>query len=337
MKIDFVLPWVDGSDIEWIKEKQKYCSNSTSVDFEVNRYRDWDNLKYWFRGVETFAPWVNKIFFVTCGQCPDWLNKEHEKLVFVNHKDYIPAEYLPTFSANPIELNLHRITELSEHFVYFNDDFFLISPTTSTDFFSSEGLPCDLFVEEPLIFENKDVFNSILVNDMVMINSHFDRQEVLRTQHRKVYTKTNLKTYIKNKSLSLIKRNKFFGIEYSHLPQPFLKSVFNDVWSDNPEDLYLTCSNRFRSVDDVNQYVIKFYQLLTGRFTPYDIRKNGLAYQLYDVGAKNNIDDACRDISSGKYKMICLNDSNVQDFESTKCIINNALERVLPHKSSFEL
>lgn len=66
-------------------------------------------LKYWFRGVEKYAPWVHKIYFVTCGQKPDWLNENHDKLVLVNHEDYIPHEYLPTFSSHTIELNFHRI------------------------------------------------------------------------------------------------------------------------------------------------------------------------------------------------------------------------------------
>ena len=120
-KIDFVMIWVDGGDIEWRKEKNKYAG---LPDDEINgeiRFRDWDNLKYWFRGVEKFAPWVNNVYFVTCGHYPKWLNLDCPKLKFVKHEDYIPKEYLPTFSANPIEINLHRIEGLSEKFVYFND------------------------------------------------------------------------------------------------------------------------------------------------------------------------------------------------------------------------
>ena len=128
MDIDFVIPWVDGSDLEWRKSKNKYSGKiDEPVDITDARYRDWDILKYWFRGVEKYAPWVHKIYFVTCGQKPDWLNENHDKLVLVNHEDYIPHEYLPTFSANPIELNFHRIKNLSEHFVYFNDDTFIIN------------------------------------------------------------------------------------------------------------------------------------------------------------------------------------------------------------------
>lgn len=41
-----------------------------NIDNRVIRYRDWENLKYWFRGVETFAPWVNKVYFITYGHIP---------------------------------------------------------------------------------------------------------------------------------------------------------------------------------------------------------------------------------------------------------------------------
>ena len=90
MDIDFVIPWVDGSDPEWRKSKNKYSGKiDEPVDRTDARYRDWDILKYWFRGVEKYAPWVHKIYFVTCGQKPDWLNENHEKLILVNHEDYI--------------------------------------------------------------------------------------------------------------------------------------------------------------------------------------------------------------------------------------------------------
>ena len=98
--IDFVIPWVDGSDPAWIKEKQLYSNNiQKEDDGREIRFRDWGTLKYWFRGVERYAPWVRKIHFVTWGHLPEWLNTNTPKLHIVNHRDYIPAEYLPTFNS----------------------------------------------------------------------------------------------------------------------------------------------------------------------------------------------------------------------------------------------
>src|SRR5690554_4129292 len=101
MKIDFVITWVDGSDPIWQKEKQQYFPDDIT---DGQRFRDWDNLKYWFRAVEKFAPWVNKIHFITWGHTPKFLNLDHPKLNIVNHKDYLKPEYLPTYNSNAIEL-----------------------------------------------------------------------------------------------------------------------------------------------------------------------------------------------------------------------------------------
>ena len=68
---------------------------------------------------------VRRIHFVTWGHLPSWLNKEHPKLNIVNHKDFIPEKYLPTFNSHAL-WNMHRIPGLAENFVYFNDDMFLI-------------------------------------------------------------------------------------------------------------------------------------------------------------------------------------------------------------------
>ena len=69
-EIDFVVTWVDGNDPAWRQEKAKY-SGAGNWDDSEERYRDWELLQYWFRGVEQFAPWVRKIHFVTWGHLPE--------------------------------------------------------------------------------------------------------------------------------------------------------------------------------------------------------------------------------------------------------------------------
>ncbi len=44
-KIDFIITWVDGSDPEWLSEKEKYSPPLMS-DSGVFRYRDWDTLRF---------------------------------------------------------------------------------------------------------------------------------------------------------------------------------------------------------------------------------------------------------------------------------------------------
>ena len=139
MDIDFVVLWVDGNDPQWQAQKAKYQGKTLDDSNAAHRFRDWGLMPYWFRAVEKFCPWVRKVHFVTCGHVPQWLNLDCPKLNHVKHSDYIPAEYLPTFSANTIEMNIHRIPDLAEHFVFFNDDMFLVRPMAEDAFFREAG------------------------------------------------------------------------------------------------------------------------------------------------------------------------------------------------------
>ena len=94
--IDAVIPWVDGNDPLWLKQKSEYSSDITSSVRSFD-YQEWGLLKYWFRGIEECAPWIRNVFFITWGHIPEWLNRENEKLIIVNHKDYIPEKYLVLF------------------------------------------------------------------------------------------------------------------------------------------------------------------------------------------------------------------------------------------------
>lgn len=337
MDIDVVIPWVDPTDKEWQASKNKFLKdlNNDKVDNSENRFRDWDNFKYVFRGIDKFMPWVHKIYLITCGQVPDWMNKEaDDRLVIVNHSDYIPKEYLPTFSSHPIELNLHRIKELSEHFIYLNDDFFVINETSPEDFFV-DGLPCDYALEDPITPDHKDIFNNILINNMVLLNSHYDRRTVLKEQKKKFYSMCDKKAFVTNMCFRPLKRNHFFGLHYSHLASNILKSTIEKVWKENREILEATSSHKFRNADDVNQFIFKNEQYVTGKFHPYNINRFGRAIQLDDT-IEGVVEDVCRTITDSGYKMICINDCNIEDFDNTRTKINAALEKILPNPSVWE-
>jgi hypothetical protein len=136
--VDFVFSWVDGNDPRLTAKRSLYLSGEEQAG---SLYRDNGELRYALRAVERYAPWVRRVFLVTDGQIPDWLNTTHAKIRVVDHTECIPAAYLPTFSPRAIEAHLHRIPGLAEHYVYCNDDFFLLSPCLPEDFFTANGLP----------------------------------------------------------------------------------------------------------------------------------------------------------------------------------------------------
>lgn len=329
IKIDFVIPWVDGSDPAWQREKLKY-DKITKGDSRNIRYRDLDNLNYWFRGVEKFAPWVNKIHFVTWGHLPTWLNTEHPKLNIVYHKDFIPEKYLPTFSTRPIELNFHRIKGLSEHFVYFNDDMFIIKPTKKENFFK-RGLPCDTGVLMPLISNFRKSTTANVANVMEIINTSYDKNRVLKKNFLKWFN-IGYKKFLLSTFLMLPYRN-FSGFLNLHLPNSYLKRTFKDMWEQEFEVLDKTCSNKFRTANDVNQQLPKYIQLVEGNFSPRS-PNIGKTYHF-----TNNNSDIVKALRNQKHKLICINDNGselIKDFFQQKQVVKNAFDDILPEKSRYE-
>lgn len=326
--MDFVLPWVNNQDTEWQKSLQQYSGISTEENKNSCRFRDWENLKYWFRSVEKFTPWVDHIFLVTCGHYPQWLNMEAPKLRFIKHSDYIPQQYLPTFSSFVIENNLWRLKELSEEFILFNDDFFILHPLPPTRFFK-KGKPVDMAA---LNAYGGDGLSANVMNNLCIINKHFSQREVLRKNFFKFfnwhYGIWNLRT------MCLLPWPKFTGFCLAHMPQPFLKSTITEVWEREKMTLEQTNASRFRSKDDVFQYLFHHWQICSGNFSPYNTKKDTQLFLLSD----SNIAEAADVIYKQSKAMIALNDTeDISDFENAKQKINAALESVLPEKSIYEL
>lgn len=328
-KIDFVITWVDGNDKKWQEERNRYTQESKNKDNRETRYRNWDNLKYWFRGVEKYASWVNKIHFVTYGHIPEWLNIDNPKLNIVNHKDFIPNEYLPTFNSNTIELNLHRISNLSDKFVYFNDDVFITKKVKKEDFFKN-GMPCDSAILSPIISYDKDGFANIAQNNMKIINSYFDKSESIKKNFTKWF---NLKYGTSLfRTICLMPWRHFPGFYDTHITFSYTKDIYSKLWEKEKDILDSTCKCKFRdNSTNVSQWIFRYWLLAEGNFYPRSINF-GKKFQYENDNSK--MYDA---IEKQKYKVICLNDCvGDYDFETEKMKTIKAFEKILPAKSSFE-
>ncbi len=330
--IDFVLTYLDPNDVEWQKEKNRYSPNKFA-DVNPNRYRDWNNLQYFFRGVEKYAPWVRKIHFVTCGHLPKWLNTDHPKLNIVKHEDYIPEKWLPTFSSRCIDMNLHRIAGLSEHFVYFNDDMFLTAPVKEEVFFKN-GLPCDSAILNPASVTEDgqtQIFLSPFI-DLSLINHYFDRKSVMRSHPAKwINLKYGPELF---RTLNMLPYPRFRGFLPIHLPYSYNKNVYEKVWELEKDRLEEVSSHKFRELTDPNHWLFSYWQYASGKFTPRNPNL-GHAYQLRDEQMARKAGAA---IVKHRYKMVCLNDAirDAEEFEKIIAIVNSSLEQILPEKSLYE-
>lgn len=323
-KIDFVILWVDGNDENWLKEKNKYLG--IKGDSNINRFRDCENLQYLFRGIEKYAPWVNKVFFVTWGHLPKWLDTNNEKLEIVKHEDFIPKEYLPTFNSNVIEMNLFRIKNLSSKFVIFNDDLFILKKLEKKDFFEND-LPKDMYVE--YIKKNCSRRHSILrKNYSDVIEKHFSKKEFIKNNKSKIF---NIKYGFENfKTLKMLKYDNFQDIYTQHLNQNYLKEIFEKVWGEEEEKLDIACKNKFRADTDLGCALCRYWQFFSGKFMPSG--KMGKYFIM-----KNDNSELIKTIRKANQKIICINDADVNiDFEKAKNEINKEFECLFPEKSKFE-
>lgn len=149
--IDAVIYWVDGNDRNWQQKLNKFAEVKIDFDNQIEsvRYNNIDEIDIAIKSIIKFAPFVNNIFLVTDNQIPksfknlkNLSKKNGKNLVVVDHKVIFRGfeEYLPCFNSSSIESLLFRIPNLSEHFLIFNDDTFLMRLTKIEDFFIN-GFP----------------------------------------------------------------------------------------------------------------------------------------------------------------------------------------------------
>ena len=152
--IDAVLPWVDGDDPVLAAKRARYAGRGVLTNNEIGgpaRYTSLGEIRWTVASMLRFAPFLRKIFIVTDGQDPDLggMLREHfpdrvDDVVVVDHSVIYRGweDYLPSFNSNSIDTLIWNIPDLSEHYLYTNDDVMLVRPTTVEDFFRDGKVVC---------------------------------------------------------------------------------------------------------------------------------------------------------------------------------------------------
>lgn len=335
-KIDFVVTWLDSTDPEWQESYYKYRPDSNGLKGNA-RFRNMDIFRYWFRAVEEYAPWVNKVYLITNGKFPNWINRDNPKLVLVKHSDYVPEEYLPTFSSCTIEMFLHRIKGLSNQFVYFNDDMYLNAPV-NPEYYFKDGLPCDMNKETCFnvpIYTKEDRYGIYMqmLADLGVINGNFNRKDTVRQSPMRWFgPHLGIRGIVM--SFLLFQRRLFAGFSNFHLEQTYLKSAFDEVWEAAPEFMSASCT-RFREDATANPYIFRYWQFAKNLF--YPSKRNGKFFFLIKHDVLDRIEKAFHDKN---LVSVCLNDSALctdEEFVLIDTGLQQLFEIKFPQKSSFEL
>lgn len=139
--VDVVFAWVNGTDPTFMKRFKQTTGENPMCD----RVQNNNEILMSLLAIRKHQPWVNHIHIVVDQQTfdlefldPEW----RAKVSFVDLRDFVPSQYLPTFNSHTFETFLYRIPGLSEHFAYLNDDMVISKPLNLERMFerTSKGL-----------------------------------------------------------------------------------------------------------------------------------------------------------------------------------------------------
>ena len=303
--IDYVFPWVNNTDKVWRQNFINYCKKNQLewrlVGLEKERYRDWGLLKYLFRAIAKNMPWIHKVHLIVSNieQVPAWVNQEEVHIVL--HKDFMPSHCLPTFNSTAIEMFLPYIPDLSEHFLYGNDDIYPMNSSQPDDWFTEEGLPKF----------------KILQGDR---NKFFDKQ--FRVVCRNEWDLLCRLTHTP--------RTEWYG-RPEHTLSPLVKSKCIDTIKLLGNYLVASIS-RFRTEKNMNQYIYTDYLYLTNYYADTNMT---FSY----IGAKHP-KEMLESINMTTDNTICLNDCNnnltPMQLATLQVLCAQEFEKRFPEKCKYE-
>lgn len=284
-KIDLVYLWVDDKDKTWQGKREYWAIKEGLKDTEENhsaRFSNNDELKYSLRSAQMYAPWINQIFIITDNQVPQWLDANHPKIKIIDHKEIMDENNLPCFNSNALETCLDKIPELSEYFLYANDDMFFSAPVSPEDFFDKAGNP--VINLRPRMWEK---ITNLHMQNLVYTTELFQ-------------TKYALPDFLQE-------------VEPSHCIDAYRKSFITECKEIFAKNFAQTTNKKFRCENAVQRIIYSFYNYIKN---PQSLVMNPIiqkqAYQEQVDNLYLNITPVNvmkMRIENLKPKLLCINDS----------------------------
>ncbi len=312
--IDLVYLWVDGNDENWFAKKKYWLKKTGATNTYSTtsaRWRDNGELKYSLRSIAKYMPWINKIYIVTDNQIPSWLNTNHPKIKIIDHKEILPADALPLFNSMAIETGIANIPNLSEHFIYANDDVFANKPLPREYFFTTDGTPIYYYDKKMRKFYDEYYEKMKKKND---IWYHIVKNE---------------RDTIKNKLGDISVAEKFAD---THTFTSYKKSIYNDAMNFFADELRPTVYSKFRADTNISRDVVFYYIWKNDNI----VMKNALNVKPYNCNISGLlIYSKIQNIKNQNPCSFCLNDYDgisENELQSRNVI----LQKMFPNKSEFE-
>lgn len=232
-EVDAVYLWVNDQDPKWQAKRAEFRpTGETKVAAAASRFRQFNELPTSIKLLAVNAPFVRKVYVVVDDQEPNLTDLVQElpfEIVVVNHTDFIPAKFLPTFNSRAITAHLHLIPGLSERFLYLNDDVFVGRSSAVEDWFDGKKLRTR-FTE-----------------------TRFPAVETLAENEVLYRARWKCVALAKAKGWSVDDRMP------EHSPYPLTKNIMTELWKTFPKEMAETAGSRFRTADAILPELLAFY------------------------------------------------------------------------------
>ena len=245
-------------------------------------------------------PFVRNIILIVAreSQVPDWIDTNNVRIVY--HKDFIPKEFLPTFNSCTIESFLYNIPDISDRFLYFNDDMFALN----------------------LISVN-DLFTGSKPNIKFLFHDSYNKANIYRCHCRNgldlVSTALNVDKYPAGKLMCP-----------EHSVAPMLSSTLYAI-RDLCDDKIKRTISKVRMPYNINQYIYSYYQYFTNNYV------DSICNYMY-LEIKDSLVSVRNALFSKDIQILCLNDSEkIKNYKQTKDELLKIFEERFPDKCKYEM
>ncbi len=310
MKIDAVIPWVDGNDPVLNAKRRAYGDSRQFSQENVagdTRYANVGELFWCVASINRFAPWINKIHIVTDNQDPNltpFLEKHfpggYIPVEIVDHKEIFRGyeEYLPTFNSSSIEAMVWRISGLSERFVYFNDDFVITEHVEPDDFFTPDG-------------------GVICVADWYC--TPWARLLLALKPKKNGLEQWSFKGMMLKTSEIL--GDRLFFPRINHTPRGLLRSYYENFYREHPELLIRNIKYKFRDVDQFHVISLQYMDLYRqGKCKVVPVRE--YLFYMKSKARPSYMRRKMRKLNSRSYKFCCFNSLDQTSDEDRRMVVS---------------
>jgi len=249
--IDAVITWVDGNDPLHQKKITEALSLEKSKRLYIgsSKYKQIGEIYFCVLSILKFAPFIRNIFIVSDSQVPEFIKKDslnNPRIKIVDHKEIFKGllGFTPTFNPRCIDALLYRIPGLSERFISFNDDMFLIQKTKKEDWFEGGVTPV-------LRGKWSTSYNNLWYKKAASFLFPFLKK-------RPSY---NLAQSL---SANMVGYNKKYYRSF-HSGRPLLKSILRDYFKLNPKTLHNQLKYRFRHQNQFMPYSLGWHLMIKNR------------------------------------------------------------------------